>query len=103
MRRDFRDIDRVKAAVRALATGEADVRWRVARACQILQRLQSSEMSDDIRDELQAVLTDAQRFPAAYDQDGNVLKSRFEETARRSRKASAKKLAERLYSLIQRR
>lgn len=93
--------DRILLAVRHLATDESDVRRRVAIAAATLSRIGSLELNGNelrLRDE---IVQEAQRYPAIRDANGNVSVTAFDETARRSTRKSAQKIAFKIWDLYQ--
>lgn len=93
--------DRIVRALRALATDANDVRTRVAIAAEILSKIHPSEMTDNQREMITRVVSQAQRYPALKDQKGEVIRTSFEETARRGQRKKARETAILIWNLYQ--
>lgn len=92
--------DRLLRAALVLATGEKDARSRVAEACIILRPVNHREFSDS-RDweELKDIIESASRYGPLMSNDGIILRSAFEQTAKAARNCTASKLAKRIFRL----
>jgi hypothetical protein len=75
-------IDRIKLAVRTLAMDPNDIRYRVATAAQIISVIRPDELNERQKRAVHKILESAQRFPEVRDTQGNVISSRFDETAK---------------------
>jgi hypothetical protein len=91
--------DRITRAVRTLALDPNDIRYRAATAAQIISVIRPDELNERQNWLVNKILDSAQRFPDVKDTQGNVISSRFDETAKRGQRRSAQKTAQMIWDL----
>ena len=92
---------RLWEAVRALATAEGDVRHRVAIACEILEAMHKSELTEELGRRLDKVLKDAGKNGALYNSNGQVVKGKYRNTITLRKNKTYKKLAEEIFRIYE--